>query len=410
MPGDRYVVPYLPTGSTFGTEEIEAVGRILRSGEKLSCGPQRDLFEAEFAAYTGARHVVSLANCTVALELATYLLRLQPGDEIIAATQTYQANVTPLLNLPVTVRFCDIDPDSLNVSPESFTDLVTDRTRALYLVHHSGLPADMARIMPVADRHGIRVIEDCAHALGARYHGRSAGVLGHLACWSFQAYKNISTLGEGGALSTADAAWADIIRRIRSIEPDADFEHRPESPFPGFSEPADGIERHEKNAYVEDCVSLRHPGTNSTLAEPSAAVGRVQLRRLDSLVARRRAIADRLDKGLAKIGGVHVQPRRSGIESSHHLYTFFVDPAAGLERDVLVRRLDERGIQIQLRYFPVHLLPEWRHRGHRLGECPVAERVWFREQVNLPIYPQLDDWQVDFMVETVGAVVRELVG
>lgn len=407
MSAKRYTVPYLPTGSTYGPKEIDAVAQLLRSGDKLSCGPQRDAFEAEFAAYLRADHALSLTNCTIALELATYLLELRPGDEIVAATQTYQANVTPLLGLPVTVKFCDIDPDTLNISPESFAALVTDRTRALYLVHHGGTPADMNPIMTIASRHGIQVVEDCAHALGARYHGRAPGTLGHLGCWSFQSYKNISTLGEGGALTTADSTWAEVVRRVRAIEPDADFGPRTAPPFEGLLAPTDGVERHEKNAYLEDCVRLRHPGTNSTLAEPAAAVGRVQLRRLDTLVARRRQLADRLDKGLAELAGIRVQPRRPGVNSAHHLYTFFIDPATGIDRDAFIHRLDERGIQIQLRYFPVHLLPEWRFRGHGLGECPAAERVWFHEQVNLPIYPQMEDWQVDFMIEAVHGVVRE---
>jgi perosamine synthetase len=407
MAADRYTVPYLPAGSTFGPAEIEAVARVLQSGNKLSCGPERDAFENEFAAYAGARHALTLTNCTIALEFATYLLDLQPGDEVIAATQTYQANVTPLLGTPARVRFCDVDPETLNVSPDAFASLINDRTRALYLVHHGGTPADMDPIMKIAGESSISVVEDCAHALGARCYGRSPGTLGNFGCWSFQSYKNISTLGEGGMLTVADDHHAEVIRRVRAIEPDADFERRAEPLFPGLLPPADDVERHAKNAYDDDCTVLRHPGTNSTLSEPAAAVGRVQLRRLDALVARRREIADRLDSGLGSIAGIRIQPRRPGIDSGHHLYTFFLDGAAGIDRDSFIARLDSLGIQIQLRYFPVHLLPEWRLRDHHLGECPIAERIWFHEQVNLPIYPQMHDWQVDFMIETVQKTMRE---
>lgn len=401
----RYVVPYLPTGSTFGDEEINAVVRVLQSGAKLSCGPERDAFEAEFAEYVGVPHAVSLTNCTVALEFATYLVDLQPGDEVIAATQTYQANVTPLLGLPVRVRFCDVDPVTLNISPDAFASLITDRTRAVYLVHHGGMPADMGPIMKVASEHGITVIEDCAHALGARYHGQVPGSLGHFGCWSFQSYKNISTLGEGGMLTLADPAWAEVVQRIRAIEPDADF--RPRSDQWLYYNPSDDIERHAKNAYTEDCMQLRHPGTNSTLCEPAAAVGRVQLQRLDEFVGRRRQIAEALDKGLSEIAGIRIQVEPPGVQSARHLYTCFLEPETGIDRDTLIRRLDERGIHIQLRYFPVHLLPEWRQRNHDLGECPVAERIWFHEQINLPIYPQLEDWQVDFMIDTIAQTMRE---
>lgn len=404
----QFMVPYLPVGSTFGQEEVDVVARVLHGGGRLSCGPERDAFEREFAVYAGVPYALSLTNCTVALELATYLLMLRPGDEVIAATQTYQANVAPLLASPATVRFCDIDPDTLNVSPAAFESLVTARTRALYMVHHGGYPADMDAIMATAGAHGIVVVEDCAHALGARYHGRSPGGLGHLGCWSFQSYKNISTLGEGGMLTLRDPTWAGAITRIRAIEPDADFVPRPDPSLAGWAEPDDLVERHAKNAYTEDCQVLRHPGTNSTLAEPAAAVGRVQLRRLDRLVARRRKIADRLDRGLAAIAGLRTQPRRAGVDSAHHLYTCFADPATGVGRDRLAAELVDRGIEVQLRYFPVHLLPEWRRLGHGIGECPVAERVWFDEQLQLPIYPQLADWQVDYLVETLAAAMKDL--
>jgi perosamine synthetase len=209
-------------------------------------------------------------------------------------------------------------------------------------------------------------------------------------------------------ITVSDPNHARVLSRIIAIEPDADFSPVSQSPFNNFAEPVDGIERHAKNAYAEQCHTLRHPGTNSTLAEPAAAVGRVQLGKLDSFVNRRREIANRLDEGLGDLPGVRLQPRLEAVESSHHLYTFFIAQEAGINRDVLARRLDADGIQIQLRYFPTHLLPEWRRLGHGLGECPVAERIWFHEQMNLPIYPQLEDWQVDFMVDSVRVAWTEL--
>jgi perosamine synthetase len=223
----KYVVPYLARGSVFGDVEFDALRAVLASDETLSCGKQRDLFEEEFASYIGVPYAVSVTNCTVALEMATYLVGLQPGDEVIAATQTYQATIQPLLGLgDITVRFCDIDPDSLNVDPECVRALAGPRTRAIYLVHHGGVCADMDPIMRVAEEHGIIVIEDSAHALGGHYNGRIPGALGHIGCFSFQSYKNISTLGEGGMITVREPRWNEILRRIRAIEPDADFRPR----------------------------------------------------------------------------------------------------------------------------------------------------------------------------------------
>jgi perosamine synthetase len=410
LPSEPFTVPYLPVGTTFSEAEISAITRVLYSGQKLSCGPERDAFERDFAAYVGAPHALSLTNCTVALEFATYLLHLRPGDEVIAATQTYQANVTPLLTLPVKVRFCDVDENTLNICPAAFDALVSDRTRALFLVHHGGTPADMDPIMKIAEARGISVIEDCAHALGAQYRGRALGSIGDFGCWSFQSYKNISTLGEGGMLTLRDEGHAQVVARIRAIEPDADFVAGAGQDLGGLPQPQDDVERHAKNAYLDRCVEIRHPGTNSTLCEPAAAVGRIQLQRLDGLVARRREIATRLDEGLAKIAGIRIQERTEGMQSAHHLYTCFLDPATGIDRDAFARLLVARGIEVQLRYFPVHLLPEWRRLGHGLGECPTAEQIWFHEQINLPIYPQLADWQIEFMIEQMASVMRDLGG
>jgi perosamine synthetase len=403
-----YRVPYRPVGSLLGEAEVDAVRAVLLSGDTLSCGPERTAFEQEFAEHLGVPHAVSLTNCTVGLELATYLARLRPGDEVIAATQTYQATLTPLLGTDVRVRFCDVDPDTLNIAPSSVADLITDRTRAIFLVHHGGVSADMTAITTLARQAGSVVIEDCAHALGGTHGGRPIGSLGDLACFSFQSYKNISTLGEGGMITTAHDTFGATLRKIIAIEPDADFEPRSEHRLGAHDDPADGLDRHAKNAFSHDCTALRHPGTNSTLAEPAAAVGRVQMRKLDALVARRRHVAQALDAGLGDLGPLRIQRRDPHGESAHHLYTCFVRPDSGIDRDDLARRIDATGVQIQLRYFPAHLLPEWRARGHHLGECPVAERIWFTEQLNLPIYPQLDDRQIDYMIDTVRRCVHEM--
>ncbi|MGQ0717298.1 MAG: DegT/DnrJ/EryC1/StrS family aminotransferase [Pseudonocardiales bacterium] len=403
-----YRVPYRPVGSLLGEAEVDAVRAVLLSGDTLSCGPERAAFEQEFAEHLGVPHAVSLTNCTVGLELATYLARLRPGDEVIAATQTYQATLTPLLGTDVRIRFCDVDPDTLNIAPAAVADLVTPRTRAVFLVHHGGVSADMSAITTLARQSGAVVVEDCAHALGGTHRGRPIGAFGDLACFSFQSYKNISTLGEGGMITTSHDGFGATLRRIIAIEPDADFEPRPDCRLGAHDDPADGLDRHAKNAFTHDCTALRHPGTNSTLAEPAAAVGRVQMRRLDALVARRRHIAQTLDAALGDLGPLRIQRRDPHGESAYHLYTCFVRPDSGIDRDDLARRIDAAGVQIQLRYFPVHLLPEWRARGHRLGECPVAERIWFTEQLNLPIYPQLTDQQLDFMIDTVRRCVREL--
>lgn len=402
----RYVVPYTGKGSTFGEEEIQAVAALLRTDETLSCGHEREAFEAEFAEFVGVRHAVSVTNCTVALELATHLIGLEPGDEVIAAPLSYQATVSPLLSLPVKVSFCDIDPNSLAPDLMKLHSLVTPRTRAIYLTHYGGLMADMDAIMDIAQDHNLIIVEDCAHAHGSEYKGRKAGAAGHIGCFSFQSLKNMSSLGEGGMITLNDDGWATVLRRIRGNEPDAVFVARPElCHFGKHSSPTRNLNRHAKNAYTHDCIALRHAGTNATLSEPAAAVGRVQLRKLRGFVDRRRQIAHRLNVTLRQIPGIRVQEEPADYLHTYHLYTLFIDPSSGLNREIFGAALDDAGVEVHLRYFPLHLLPEWRFKGGKYGDCPVAERVWFEELINLPIYPSLSDEQIDYMTAAISHTV-----
>jgi dTDP-4-amino-4,6-dideoxygalactose transaminase len=383
--------------------EIDAVVELISAGSTLSQGPWRDRFDQEFAELIGTRHAFSVTSGTVSLAFAVHLLDLRPGDEVIVTPQTYKATIQPLLDYQVNVRFCDIDDESMNISPAAFADLITPRTRALLLVHYGGLPADMDAIMAIARRHDIVVVEDCAHALGSVHHGRRPGALADIGCFSFHSSKNITTLGEGGMLTFSRDDWADRIARIRSN--DADGVYTPASGLMDTTAARWAV--HSAEAYSRLCTEVRYAGSNATLNEAGAAVGLVQLSRLPELTERRRSIAARLDALLSRFPGVRVPRVPPDVQHAYHLYTFFVTPELGVGRDELLTRLEERGVQIQLRYLPLYLLPEWRHRGHGPGECPVAERLWFEQQVNLPCYPALTDEQVEHMLAAVDAVLTE---
>lgn len=233
-----YRVPFARRGSVVDERDLQALTEVVQSGEALSSGSCRDRFEAKFRDFVGAKHALSVTSGTVALEIAIRLLDLQPGDEVIATPQTYQASVQPLLARQVTVRFCDVDPQSLNLDPVALRELLTPRTKGIILVHYGGYPAEMAEIMGIARRRGIPVIEDCAHALGARYHGRRPGALGDIGCFSFHTSKNITTLGEGGMITLNRDAWAKRVDRIRSNEVDGTYAPAGVLAKPGTADPA----------------------------------------------------------------------------------------------------------------------------------------------------------------------------
>ncbi|MFA1538085.1 DegT/DnrJ/EryC1/StrS family aminotransferase [Actinomadura monticuli] len=394
-----YTLPYRSLGGLIGDEEIGVLQEVLTSGEPLSQGRWRERFEGAFSALLGVRHALSVTSGTVALEIAIRLLELAPGDEVITSPQTYQATVQALLGTGVHVRFCDVDADTLNIDPALLGAVATSRTRAIILVHYGGLPAAMNEIMKFARAHGILVVEDCAHALGALYEGRPPGALADIGCFSFHSSKTITTLGEGGMITFDRDDWAERVRRIRGNECDGVYRETggrltevPKALYPGL-------------AYTHDCLRLRAPGTNATMSEPAAAVGLVQLRRLAALSARRRRVAERIDAHLAAGATFRPQVTPAGSVHGHHLYTCFVRPGSGVDRDALVRALEERGVEVWLRYFPLHLLPEWRARGHGDGECPVAERAWFDEQLNLPCHPGMTDGELDRMLAVLDEAV-----
>lgn len=410
-PQRNYTVAYAGQGSILGLEEIEAVTRTLQQ-DTLAYGPRRDQFEAEFAAYTGVKYAFTTCNCTTALFLSVQLLELGPGDEVIVTPQTFWATVRGLQAAGVTLRFGDIDPNTLNLDPATIEAKITPKTKAIYLVHLGGLMADMDPIMEIARKHNLFVVEDCAHAPGAEYKGRKAGSIGDIGCFSFHSLKNMSTLGEGGMLTFNRDEWAPKVRPLSSIGALYSRKAREEERIGPYLKSSYQYGDHSAGAFSFDAEGVVRVGNNYRMSEVAAAAGSVQLRKLDGLNATRIQIAQRLNEGLAEIDGIRIQRTPVGYKHIYHLYVFFYQPlvtGSNLEKEKLIRILDQDdGIEIINRYFPIHLLPEIRSQGHFFGECPVAEKVWFEQHVNLPIFPMLTFDQVDYMVERIGQAVKQV--
>jgi perosamine synthetase len=400
----NYVVPAARRGSILGAEELAALAELIDSDDILSQGRHRQLFEQRFRDRIGSRYAFSVTSGTVALELAIHLLGLRRGDEVIVSPQTFRAMAQPLLDLDLNVRFCDIDPNTLNMDPDALRAMISERTRAVIVVHYGGAPADMREIVRIAHDHGSLVLEDCAHALGASYHGERPGALADIGCFSFHTLKNITTLGEGGMITFGRDDWAERLNQIRSNRVDGSVRPTWEYRLPGGS--LLPWMRDADDVYTSDYLRILRAGTNATLSEAAAVVGSVQLDRLDELVRRRRMIAASLDEVIGWSPVARPQSISPGCEHAYHLYTFMVSDGAEF-REGLIRSLDRQGVQVELRYFPLHLLPEWRWRGHGFNECPVAERSWFNAQVNLPCYPGLSDGQVEHMTQALATAFAE---
>ncbi len=313
----------------FEEEDIEAVGRVLRSGKvNYWTGEEGRRFEEEFAAACGCRHAVAVANGTVALELALCALGIGPGDEVIVPCRTFIASASCAVMRGATPVMADVDPDSQNATAETIRAVLTPRTRAIVAVHLAGWPCDMGPIVSLAREHGLKVVEDCAQAHGAAYEGRPVGALGDVAAFSFCQDKIMTTGGEGGMLITDDE---DVWRRAWSHKDhgkDHDAVYRREHP-PGYR-------------WLHESF-----GTNGRLTEMQSALGRVHLRKLGRWVERRRELAARLTEDLSGIAGLRVTMPPPGVRHSYYKYYVFVRPERlreGWDRDRIMTAIAAEGV------------------------------------------------------------------
>lgn len=349
-----------------GQEEIDAVTEVLRSG-MVAQGKRTAELEERWAAYIGTRHAIAISNGTVALMAIWAGLGLGPGDEVITVGHTFNATVSSILFTGATPVFVDIEPDTYCMDAARIEAAITPRTRAICPVHLYGLPADMATIQAIADRHGLRVVEDACQAHGAEFRGRRVGSFGP-ASFSLYGTKNMMS-GEGGLITTDDDALADWIRLYRN----------------------QGMAKR----YHHDIL-----GFNFRMTDIQSALGLVQLDKLERNTARRRAVAARYDALLAG-SGVRTPVIPEGRTHVFHQYTIDAGPA----RDAIAADMAEAGIGVGIYYpIPVHRQPYVLERGIH-AELPVTERIATR-CLSLPMHPNLTEAEQDEVVATLRASVE----
>jgi dTDP-4-amino-4,6-dideoxygalactose transaminase len=401
-----YRVAERPVGSPLGEDELAAIRRVFESGQSLSWGSECSAFVKDFCAYTGAPYAAPVSSCTAALHLCAQVLRLRAGDEVVCTSQTIWSTTVALLARGVAVRFADIDPATLNIDPRTIEAQITPRTKAIYVVHYAGNPCDMDAIRAVADAHGLPVVEDCAHALGAEYQGRKIGT-GDLCCFSFQSLKNITT-GEGGMLTSQHEPWVAEAAALSGMGVLGETAPRGTSAIGPYAKPEYRVNDHAGISWDEDYTRIEEYGTHYRLSAVNAAIGRVQLRKVGALTAARARVAQRYTEAIRGIPGLRAPAVASDNVCAWHLYPCFVEPDSGVDRDTLIRHLETvHGVQIVLRFWPLHVNAAFRAAGHRFGECPACERVWFEQQLNLPIHPAMPDEEIDRVIEGLADGMRQ---
>lgn len=372
--------------------DIEAVVDVLRS-DWLTQGPAIGEFERRVAAYCGSRHAVAVNSGTSALHLACLAAGVGPGDTVWTTPNTFVASANCALYCGATIDFVDIDPRSYNLCPNRLEDKLACAARAGNLpkavipVHFAGQPCDIDALRALSAKYGFCLIEDACHAFGAGYRGRPVGrgCGSGLAVFSFHPVKIITT-GEGGVAVTDDERIYRKLLLLRTHGITRD----------GF-EAADA----ESGPWYYEQQAL---GFNYRLTDLQAALGISQLKRADSMVARRRELAARYDRALASLPVTTPVQGAVGL-SSWHLYVIRLHlDALRKSRLEVFNALRTAGIGVNVHYIPVHLQPYFRKRGFKPGDFPVAEQ-YYREAITLPLYSGLADAQQDFVIETLGGIL-----
>jgi len=381
---------FLVFGSpALGEAEIQEVVDTLRSGW-IGTGPRVARFEEMFRGYIGSPHALALNSCTAALHLSMIAAGIGPGDEVITTPHTFAATANSIVHTGATPVFVDVDQATQNIDPSLIERAVTPRTRAILPVHFAGRPCEMDPIMSVARRHGLRVIEDAAHAIESVYRGRHIGTIGDAACFSFYVTKNIVT-GEGGMVTTSDDTWAEKIQTYG---------------LHGLSKGA--WKRYSDSGFVH--YQVLYPGFKYNMTDMQAALGIRQMERIDAYAARRREIWSRYDKAFSDLPAAVPSPMREDTEPAtvhaRHLYTLLLDvERLNIDRDAVVEELKGEGIGTGIHFISLHLHPYYRERfGFSPDDFPQARHISERT-VSLPLSARLSDQDVDDVITAVRKVL-----
>jgi dTDP-4-amino-4,6-dideoxygalactose transaminase len=396
--GVNVKVPYSFMGSIYDREEEEAILHVLKQ-DSLTAGPQVASFQKEFAEHLGVTHAFATTSCTTAMHVVTQAFGVGAGDEVVVTPNTFIATSLAILKENGTPIYADIDPRTYNIDPKEVARKVTRKTKAIFVVHFGGQMCDMDAIMEIARAHNLLVMEDCAHAHGAMYKGRRAGTIGDAGCFSFHSLKNM-TMGEGGMITTNRDDLTAKIELLRNMN----------------------IKSWENQKYYWlpshfDVVDVDGKwGVNYRMNEFQAALGRAQLRKLPLLIGKRREIGHAIDAGIKGVKGITGTFEDPDCFHAYHLYTLCVEPEElGASRDEFLRCLYfDEGVQGILHYQPTYdftgVKKYLQARGCGGQFCPIADKFFYRREMNLPMHPRLTREDCDTIIAGIRNAAKKVRG
>ncbi len=371
--------------SSVGREEVDEIADSFRSGW-LTTGPKTALFERRFAQYLGAPHVAGLNSCTAGLHLGLVALGVAQDDEVITTPITFPSTANVIELQRAKTVFVDVEPDTLLMDSTLLESAITPRTKVVIPVHYAGHPCDMPAIMAIVERHGVRVVEDCAHAIEAEIDGKHCGTFGDVGAFSFYATKSI-TSGEGGAacLRTRELHDEFVVLRLHGLTKDA-------------------WKRYDKGGFAHyECVA---PGFKYNMMDVQAAMLLHQLDRLEGFARRRREIVSIYDAALSHMPELEPLARKDNVLHAHHLYPIILNlERLSCDRDQFINAMQAENIGMAVHFRALHLHPYYREKyGFETGDFPNAEHASER-LVSLPLYPSLTHADVRSVVAAVDKII-----
>jgi perosamine synthetase len=383
-------------GHAYTKEEISVVAEVMNSTDvPLTQGENVQKFEKEFAAYLNTDYAFSTMSCAHSLDIAAMLADIQPGDEVVIPAHTYCASAISFARCGAVIKWADIDSDSLTMSPESLKKLVSNKTKAIVLVHLYGLLSPhVLEIAEFAKQKNIILIEDCAQALGAKLGDSHCGTFGDIGCYSFHAQKNLTTLGEGGMLTVKSPLMANKIPGLR-LNGHAPFTNKSEYWLPAMGN-------------VDQDLDGVWP-MKSSMSETQAAVGRLVLKRLDNLTEQRRKRGLAFRDAMKDFPELKFQTIHASEAQSHHLLPARYD-GKNKTRDDLIRILStEYGVKTIIQYYPLNRYDLFKKTGHAEADIPETD-MFFDNMISFPFSIVLSDADFNYMLKSVKAALQQLRG
>jgi dTDP-4-amino-4,6-dideoxygalactose transaminase len=376
---------YLPFCLPFiGNEEKKEIADTLNSGW-LTTGPKTKMFEEKICSYIGSKHAIAVNSCTSALHLCLISLGIGHGDEVITSPFTFAATSNVIIHQKAKPVFVDIKKDTFNIDPCRIEEKINSATKAIIPVHYAGQPCEMATIMDIAKRHNLFVVEDAAHAIGAKYRRKSIGTIGDATCFSFYATKNITT-GEGGMITTENSNLAEKLNiyKLHGMQQDA-------------------WKRYSKaGSWLYDIV---YPGYKYNMTDLEASLGLHQTDRLEEFIQIREKYAQIYDRAFQRIDGVEPPFVKKRIKHARHLYPILVDiNTLRIDRARFIEQLRKCNIGSTVNFIPMHLHTFYKESyGYCRGDFPNAEWVYDRI-ISLPLYPKMSIVDVEDVIEAVELI------